>query len=102
MKKATILSHYVRALMASLERNGQDSMPLLLQAGIAPEVVRDVNGRVPFANFTALVKASWLALDDENFGLGEPRLPIGAFYFAGHLMVGAPTLGKALMLGARL
>ena len=101
MKKATILCHYVRALMASLERNGQDPMPLLLKAGIAPEVALDNNGRIPFASFSTLVRDAWRVLDDENFGLGQPRLPIGAFYFAGHLMIGAATLGKALRLGER-
>jgi len=101
MKKATILCHYVRALMSSLERNGQDAMPLLLKAGIAPEVALDSNGRIPFASFTTLVRDAWRVLDDENFGLGQPRLPVGAFYFAGHLMIGAATLGKALRLGER-
>jgi len=40
-----------------------------------------------------------LALNDEYFGLVEPTLPIGTFYYGSHIMITAPTLKKALEMG---
>ncbi|WNC74161.1 AraC family transcriptional regulator [Thalassotalea psychrophila] len=99
MEKTTILCHYVKALMASLERNGHDPIPLLHYAGIPLEVAEDANARIPYRNFIKLIRKSVVTMQDEYMGLVDPAVPLGSFFYAGHLFIGAPNLKRALELG---
>ncbi|WNC66871.1 AraC family transcriptional regulator [Thalassotalea nanhaiensis] len=99
MEKTTILCHYVQALMKSIKRNGHDPLPILQYAGIPLEVANDANARVPYRHFIKLLRKCMAILQDEYLGLVEPAVPTGSFYFAGHLLIGAPNLKKALHLG---
>lgn len=101
MEKTTVPCHYVKALIAAIERKGCDPIPLLEYADIPLELAADVNARIPHDNYTKLIRKGWQLLDDENFGLSSPSLPSGSFYFAGHLMIDAPNLKTALKMGIK-
>jgi AraC-like DNA-binding protein len=64
-----------------------DVAPLLKRAGIEPEVLADEHGRVPAAQFVALTKALWAALDDELLGLCSAPLRVGTFAMMAHAVV---------------
>lgn len=77
-------AHHVRAALVGARRRGVDVAPLLARAGIEPETLADEHGRVTGAQFVALSKALWFALDDELLGLGSAPLRVGTFAMMAH------------------
>ncbi|MEH6822644.1 MAG: AraC family transcriptional regulator [Motiliproteus sp.] len=99
MKNPTISCHYVHAILRAAEKQGLNCELLLHQAGIPTDATKDVKARIPYENYAKLVRKVWRGLNDENYGLSAAPLPIGAFYYAGNLMMGCPTLKTALAMG---
>lgn len=99
MKKNTILYHYVQALLNSLQRHGKNSKAILASCDIPIFSEDSSELRVPVDNFVNLLKKTIVELNDEHFGLVEPALPIGSFFYASHVMSSCANLGKALQLG---
>ncbi|WNC73823.1 AraC family transcriptional regulator [Thalassotalea psychrophila] len=99
MKKNTIIYHYVQALVNSLNRHGKDSKAILANCDIPAFSGNNNELRIPTDNFVKLLKQTIVELDDEHFGLVEPALPIGSFFYASHVMSSCANLGKALELG---
>jgi len=90
-------AHHARAALAGARRRGVDVEPLLKQAGIEPEVLADEQGRVTAAQFVALAKALWDALDDELLGFGSAPLRVGTFAMMAHaVMHRSPDLRTAI------
>ncbi len=80
-------AHHVRAALVGARRRGVDVAPLLEQAGIGPQELADEHGRVTGAQFVALTKALWDALDDELLGLASAPLRVGTFAMMAHAVV---------------
>jgi AraC-like DNA-binding protein len=90
-------AHHIRASLVGARRHGVDVAPLLKQAGIEPEVLFDEQGRVTGAQFVALMRALWDALDDEFVGLGAAPLRVGTFAMMAHaIMHSSPDLRTAV------
>ncbi|MBS2964197.1 AraC family transcriptional regulator [Actinocrinis puniceicyclus] len=80
-------AHHVRAALVGARRRGVDVAPLLERAGIEEHALADEHGRVPAAQFVALTKALWSALDDELLGLCSAPLRLGTFAMMTHAVV---------------
>src|SRR5436305_1666690 len=90
-------AHHVRAALVGAHRRGVDVAPLLRHAGIEPEVLTGERDRVPAAQFVALTKAMWAALDDELLGLCTAPLRVGTFAMMAHAVVHcSPDLRTAI------
>lgn len=90
-------AHHVRAALVGARRRGIDVTPLLREAGIDPQDIGDAQGRVPAAQFVALTKSLWAALDDELLGLCRAPLRVGTFAMMAHAVVHcSPDLRTAI------
>jgi AraC-like DNA-binding protein len=92
--KDTVSIHFVEAAIARLAPAAR--VRVLLQAGIAPELLRSAGARVTSASFAALWMAVAEALDDEFFGLDRRRMKVGSFALLCHAVLHAGTLERAL------
>lgn len=93
---------FVREALHGVSARGGDPQRLLADAGIAPSLLVDLQGRVSAAAFGRLWRASALALDDELFGQDRRRLKLGSLATLGLLCVHTRTLQQALQRGTRL
>lgn len=100
--RGTIAVAFVRQALGALSRRGLDPVPVLAQAGIAPETLLADQGRVSAEAFGALWLGIAEALDDELFGLDSRPMKVGSFATLCHLTLHTPTLREALIRGARL
>ena len=98
MKNATVAIGFVTGMLAGMARQGRDPAALLAAAGIEPTMQ---NRRVPLAAYADLYNRVAAALDDEAFGLFSGPMRGGSFEFLARALVGAPTLGEALLRLAR-
>ncbi len=80
-------AHHVRAALVGARRRGVEVAALLDAAGISDEALADGHGRVTGAQFVALTKALWAALDDETLGLCSAPLRVGTFAMMAHAVV---------------
>ncbi len=100
-RRKTVSSHYIGILLASLKQHGHNADSLLAQHNFKAEqfLANSHNPapiRLPYHILSSLVRHTWKTLDDENLGLADKRLPMGALNYAGQLAVGAGNLGQAL------
>ena len=85
-------------MLAGLQRRGLDGAPLLARAGID---LAETDTRIPVERYALLYNLCVEALEDEAFGLlPEPMRP-GSFEFLCRALLGAPTLGEALLRAIR-
>lgn len=85
-------------MLAGLQRRGLDATPLLARAGID---LAETDTRIPVERYALLYNLCVEALEDEAFGLlPEPMRP-GSFEFLCRALLGAPTLGEALLRAIR-
>lgn len=78
-EKGTIAVSLVEEAVRCVERRGADPLPLLEQAGIAPQLLASPSARVSSAQYGALWNAICHALDDEFFGQDSHPMRSGSF-----------------------
>jgi AraC-like DNA-binding protein len=79
--RATVAIGFVQGMLAGLPRSGHAAAPLLVRAGIAPQVLDDPAARVPVERYAALYNLINHELDDEGFGLFSAPMRVGSFEF---------------------
>ena len=99
--RATVGIGFVHGMLAGLARSASDAAPLLLGAGIAPQLLDDPTARIPLEHYAALYNRINRALDDEGFGLFSVPMRVGSFEFLCRSVVTAPTLAAALERATR-
>ena len=99
--RATVAIGFVRGMLAGLPRCGRAAAPLLVRAGIAPEVLDDAAARIPVERYAALYNLINQELDDEGFGLFSAPMRVGSFEFLCRSAITAPTLAVALERATR-
>jgi hypothetical protein len=99
MRERTIASHFARAAVRGAQRRGYDYSGLLEQLGISPELLDEPRARIAPEQFTRLIQALWLALDDEYLGFGLGRSKPGSFAMMCHAVIHCRNLEKALNRG---
>ncbi len=80
-------------------RHGYDYSSLLQQLGISPELLDEPRARIAPEQFTQLIQALWLALDDEYLGFGQAPSRPGSFAMMCHAVIHCRNLDKALHRG---
>lgn len=101
VNRATVAAGFVTGMLSGLRSRRIDPAPLLREAGIGREVLRDDTVRVPVASYAALYNAVVRRLDDEAFGLLRAPLRPGAFEFLCRGALGSRDLAEALQRAAR-
>ncbi|MGJ7517401.1 AraC family transcriptional regulator [Pseudomonas baetica] len=99
MRERTIASHFARAVLRGVQRKGYDYSGLLQQLGISPELLDEPRARIAPEQFTQLIQALWLALDDEYLGFGQAPSKSGSFAMMCHAVIHCRNLEKALKRG---
>jgi hypothetical protein len=92
---------FVTGILSGTGRAGLSPAQLLEHAGIATDLVHDLNARIPVARYAALYRLINDSLDDEGFALFSRPLRRGSFEFLCRAVLSAPTLGLALERIAR-
>lgn len=78
-ERGTIAVSLVEEAVCCVRRRAIDPLPLLEQAGIAPQLLASPNARVSSTQYGALWNAIGRALDDEFFGLDSHPMRSGSF-----------------------
>jgi AraC-like DNA-binding protein len=99
MRERTIASHFARAALGGARRSGMDCSDLLLQLGISPELLDEPRARIAPEQFTRLIQALWLVLDDEYLGFASAPSKPGSFAMMCHAIIHCRNLEKALHRG---
>ncbi|WP_433736738.1 AraC family transcriptional regulator [Pseudomonas putida] len=99
MRERTIASHFARAALRGAQRRGHDYSGLLQQLGISPELLDEPRARIAPEQFTQLIQALWMALDDEYLGFGRAPSKSGSFAMMCHAVIHCRTLERALKRG---
>lgn len=97
MKGASITSAWTRRAVLTAAERGVDSGALLAELGIAPALLDDPRGRVPYARHVSMFDALARRLDDPGIGLDVgARANAGDFGVVSLLAESRPTLRGAL------
>lgn len=96
---ATIANHHAQAALRGLLQQGYDSRPLLAQAGIHPQLLKQAHLRTDEQQMTALVQAVWDTMGDEFMGFTATPCKRGAFAFMAQAAQRCSTLREALQTG---
>ncbi|RKP43887.1 AraC family transcriptional regulator [Trinickia fusca] len=78
-EKGTIAVSLVEEAVRCVKRCGADPLPMLEQAGIAPQLLASPSARVSSAQYGALWNAIGRGLDDEFFGQDSHPMRSGSF-----------------------
>lgn len=100
-EKGTISISFVHEALDALQRRGDDPLPLLLEAGISPELLHSPQSRVSSRHYGQLWHLIARRLDDEFFGLDSHRMKVGSFTLLCHAVIHADTLERALRRALR-
>jgi AraC-like DNA-binding protein len=87
---------FVHAIVRAYQRYGLDPVPALLQAQIAPILLRDPSARITALQMEQLSGAAMQALDDEALGWFSRRLPWGSYGMLARASISAPHMGLAV------
>jgi AraC-like DNA-binding protein len=93
----TVLPVATRALLDACEVLGFPAAQVLARAGLEPQLLADVDGRIPAAHASAV----WAAIEslavDPCLGIrAAEALPFGAYRSIDYLVAHAPTIGDGL------
>lgn len=98
----TVLTAWTGTLLRALDDRGIDGLALADAVGIAPEVMRDPDRRIPLAQSTRLWHAAVEATGEPSLGLDVSRyVRPGTFHTLGHAVITSLTLQDALERIAR-
>ena len=95
-EKGTISIDFVHEALVCLHQGAIDPAPLLLGAGITPELLDTPQSRVSAAQFAKLWHLITETLDDEFFGMDSHKMKAGSFTLLCHAIVNSDTLERAL------
>ena len=95
-EKGTISIDFVHEALICLDERLIDPNPLLINAGISPELLNFPQSRVSAAQFAKLWHVITEALDDEFFGMDSQQMKAGSFTLLCHAIVHSETLERAL------
>lgn len=95
-EKGTISIDFVREALFCLGERSIDPTPLLIDAGITPELLNSPQSRVSAAQFAKLWHLITETLDDEFFGMDSHQMKAGSFTLLCHAIVHSETLERAL------
>lgn len=101
MKNLTFSSHYARAILHGLEKNGCAADALLAQKRIDPDVIRQPKARVPTDQFIRLFRLAWKELDDEFMGRTTLPCRVGHFHLMGSLVIHCDNLEQVILQSIR-
>lgn len=87
---------FIRAIVAAYGRYGQDPVPALRRAGIAPDFLLDPTNRVTGSQMETLFGIAIRELDDEALGWFSRKLPWGTYGMLCRASLSSPTLEVAL------
>lgn len=94
--KGTISIDFVHEALVCLNQRAIDPTPLLMSAGIRPELLDTPQSRVSAAQFAKLWHLITEALDDEFFGMDSHKMKAGSFTLLCHAIVHSETLERAI------
>lgn len=100
-EKGTVSIAFVREALVCLQERGLDEHPMLLRAGISPELLSAPQSRVSATQYGALWLGITAALDDEFFSLDSHPLKAGSFTLLCHSLIHSETLEVALRRALR-
>ncbi|GAA3572635.1 MULTISPECIES: AraC family transcriptional regulator [Marinobacter] len=101
MKNLTFSSHYARAIVYGLEKNGYNVQNLLTDRDIDLALIREPKARVPTKQFIRLFRLTWKELDDEFMGRTSRPCRVGHFHLMGSLVVHSTNLEEVLRQSIR-
>ncbi|SDX25785.1 AraC family transcriptional regulator [Marinobacter mobilis] len=101
MENLTFSSHYARAVLYGLEKQGLNVDTLLKTRDIDPELIREPKARVPREQFIRLFRLAWKVLDDEFMGRTTRPCRVGHFHLMGSLVVHSANLEDVLAQSIR-
>ncbi len=101
-RKHTIPIHFVVAALRHARERGIDADPVLLAAGIAPDLLQVPQARVSTGQYTVFIQALWVRMQDEFLGFC-PSGPskIGTFAMMCYTAIHCGSLQRALRRGMR-
>ena len=92
----TVPVGYLAAAVEAAQGRGVDVRPLLVAAGIAPQLLADPRSRFTPDQVAAFTRALWRFADDELLGLGTAPVPRGTFRLVGYALIHSHDLGTAV------
>lgn len=93
----TVPIHLVQRLMRTAEGLGLDVPSLLHRAGISTDVAHNRRARVTLGQLGDLTRVIWATTDDELFGVGPERVPLGTFRLIARSTTGGVDLREMLI-----
>lgn len=98
---SSVATGFVSGILSGLPRSGLNPEEMLNRAGIAKELLRKTDARIPVARYAALYRLINEQLDDEAFALFSHPLRRGSFEFLCRSALSATNLEEALQRIAR-
>ena len=95
-EKGTISIDFVHEALLCLDKRSIDPNPLLINAGITPELLNSPQSRVSATQFAKLWHVITETLDDEFFGMDSQQMKAGSFTLLCHAIVHSEILERAL------
>ena len=92
----SVAVYFIHIMLHGLRDQPARAAALLQQAGIDPQVLQELNARVPASAFARLWLILIEALDDEFFNLDSHGMPLGSFALICRGLIQEPNLEKAL------
>ena len=92
---------FVNAIVSAFEQRGLDPTPVLAEAQIAPNLLRQPQARITALQMEWLSASAMKTLDDEALGWFRRRLPWGSYGMLVRASLTAPNLGVALQRWCR-
>lgn len=99
--RSSVAIGFVSGILSGLQRSGANPEEMLKRAGIATQLLKEADARVPVARYAALYRLISEQLDDEAFGLFSRPLRRGTFEFLCRGTLSAASLEEALERCAR-
>jgi len=97
----TVSIRFVHSILTGVKSRGLCCEPFLIDVGIAPELLEQLDARVTLDQYAALFKALTNSLDDDLLGLLGRPLRRGSFALIARSALGAETLEVAIRRVAR-
>ncbi|MDX1369986.1 AraC family transcriptional regulator [Pseudomonas sp.] len=95
-EKDSVAVYFVQVALHGLQGHPQQIASVLAEAGIDPQQLTDLSGRVSASAFAKLWLAVARELDDEFLGLDSHGMPMGSFALISRGLIQCSSIGQAL------